>query len=248
MLRKHFQILHKKFNKWYLVWFILFQIKVKQSDHWLTLKTNQNTMRKYLYLRTNHGKTFQKIVDRLQQAAYSPNLAIVGCLSNLFKLMDISIYCMAAIFIIMVHIIYISSTFTSTSLKWKIHIQSIWLVVVGSIYIKANITNYTRFEHDSSASFLFDLADNWLPKVVFWISEVPSGSMLTCNEERNIKLRLNWIQKAVPDYVFIQFVRNKNGSIDRFNLAGNIYLRMVFYFSLYFSFTHTLWFFESWFS
>ena len=50
--------------------------------------------------------------------------------------------------------------YSSTSLKWKIHIQSIWLVILGSVYIKANITNYARFEHDSSASFLFGLADN----------------------------------------------------------------------------------------
>ena len=75
-------------------------------------------------------------------------------------------------------------------------------------------------------SYIVTKLENILP----FEMTVPSGSMLTGNEERNIKLRLNWIQKAVPNYIFIQFARNKNGKIDMFNLSGNIYLRMVFCF------------------
>ena len=78
-------------------------------------------------------------------------------------------------------------------------------------------------------SYIVKKSENILP----FEMTVPSGSMLTGNLKNDLKLRLNWIQKAVPKYIFIQFAHNKNGKIDMFNLSGNIYLRMVFYFSLW---------------
>ena len=77
-------------------------------------------------------------------------------------------------------------------------------------------------------SYIVTKSENILP----FEMTVPLGSMLSGNINHDIKLRLNWIQKAVPNYIFIQFARNKDGKIDMFNLSGHIYLRVVFYYSL----------------
>lgn len=84
--------------------------------------------------------------------------------------------------------------------------------------------------NDIKKRYIITKPENILP----FEMTLPPGAMLT-NErllparelEQNIKLRLGWINKAVPNNVFIQLTLNEYGEIDLFNLSGYIYHRKV---------------------